>query len=44
MEGMISAKVLEVQAVCVTPGGYMLSLDKWTKSLVVKLMEVTHGQ
>ena len=44
MEGMISSKVLEVQAACVDLGRCTLSLNNWAKGLVVKLMEITHGQ
>ena len=44
MEGMISGKILEVQAASVDLGQCTLSLNNWAKGLVVKLMEVTHGQ
>ena len=44
IEGIISNKVLKVQAGCVDLGQCTLSLDNWAKGLVVKLMEVTHDQ
>ena len=42
MEGMISDKVLEVQAMSVALWGCTLSLGMWAKGLIIKLMETTH--
>ena len=44
IEGMISRETLEVQAACVDLEQCTLSLNNWAKGLVVKLMEITHGQ
>ena len=44
MEGMVSSEVLKIQGVFVDLGNCMLSLDKWAQGLVIKLLEVTHGQ
>ena len=44
MEGMISKKMLPIQADYVELGECVLTLDKWTQELTVKLLEVTHGQ
>ena len=44
MEGVIPDEVLKVQAECVGLGGYPWSLADWTKDMVVKLIEITHGQ
>ena len=44
MEGMISKKVVAIQKDFVEAGGCALSLENWTKGLVIKLLEVTHGQ
>ena len=44
IEGIISDDVLEVQASCVALEGCMLSLDKWAKGMVVKLMEIPPGK
>ena len=44
MEGMISKKIIPIQADYVEMGGCTLSVDTWAKGLAVKLLEVTHGQ
>ena len=44
MEGMISKKVVAIQKDFVEAGGCALSLENWAKGLVIKLLEVTHGQ
>ena len=44
MEGMISKEMLPIQADYVELGECVLTLDKWTQELTVKLLEVTHGQ
>ena len=42
MEGMILGKAVEIQKEFVAAGRCNLSLENWTKSLVVKLLEATH--
>ena len=40
----MSSEILKIQGVFVDLGNCSLSLDNWTKGLVIKLLEVTHGQ
>ena len=40
----MSAKILEIQSNFVDFGRCSLSLDIWAKGLVMKLLEITHGQ
>lgn len=44
MEGMISRRVIEVQREYLQMKGLEWKLDKWASGLVVRLLEVTHGQ
>merc|ERR1712086_213356 len=44
MEGIVSAEILEIQSDFVDFGRCTLSLDTWAKGLVMKLLEITHGQ
>ena len=44
MEGMISKEILAIQEDHVALGGCTLSLENWAQGLVIKLLEVTHGQ
>ena len=44
MEGMVSAEILEIQSDFIDFGRCSLSLDIWAKGLVMKLLEITHGQ
>ena len=44
MEGMVSAEILEIQSDFVDFGRCTLSLDIWAKGLMMKLLEITHGQ
>ena len=44
MEGMVSSEVLKIQRDFVDLGNCSLSLDIWAKGLIIKLLEVTHGQ
>ena len=44
MEGMFTKEMMPIQADFVELGECTLSLDKWAQGLVVKLLEVTHGQ
>ena len=44
MEGMVSAEILEIQSDFVDFGRCSLLLYIWAKGLVMKLLEITHGQ
>ena len=44
MEGMISKEAREIQTSYANICGSALSATEWTKGVVVKLLEVTHGQ
>ena len=44
MEGMISKEMLPIQREYIARGGSRMTIVTWTHGLVVKLMEVTHGQ
>ena len=44
MEGMFTKEMMPIQADYVELGKCTLSLDKWAQGLVVKLLEITHGQ
>ena len=44
MEEMVSVEILEIQSDFVDFGRCSLSLDIWNKGLVMKLLEITHGQ
>ena len=44
MEGMISRGILEVQREHYALSGSQWRLEKWATGLVIKLMEITHGQ
>ncbi len=44
MEGMISKEILPIQQDYVDLGERTLSLEAWAHGLVVKLLEVNHGQ
>ena len=44
MEGMISKEVLPIQQSYANISGLALSSADWTTGVVVKLLEVTHGQ
>ena len=44
MEGMFTKEMMPIQADYVELGECTLTLDKWVQGLVVKLLEVTHGQ
>ena len=44
MEGMISKEIIPIQSDYVEMGGSTLTIDQWVQGLVVKLLEVTHGQ
>ena len=44
MEGMISKEIIPIQSDYVEMGGSAMSVDEWARGLVIKLLEVTHGQ
>ena len=44
MEGMVSSEILGIQSDFVDFGSCSISLDVWAKGLVMKLLEITHGQ
>ena len=44
MEGMISKEVITIQQQYLATIGSRLSIDKWAKGLITKLLEVSHGQ
>ena len=44
MEGMVSNEVITLQAEFIALGNCPLFINGWAKGLVVKLLEITHGQ
>ncbi len=44
MEGMISLGVVAIQREYLHSQGMIWKLDRWASGLVIKLLEVTHGQ
>ena len=44
IEGMVSSEILGIQKDFVDFGRCSLLLDVWAKELVMKLLEITHGQ
>lgn len=44
MEGMISRELVELQKYALIESESRMSVDTWAKSLVIKLLEITHGQ
>ena len=44
MEGMISKEIILIQNIYTTISGSALSIEAWSRGLVVKLQESTHGQ
>ena len=44
MEGMISKDIISIQKIYTTISGSALSIEAWSRGLVVKLLESTHGQ
>ena len=44
MEGMVSRKLLDIQAEFFAARSTSWKIDKWASGLVVRLLEVTHGQ
>jgi len=44
MEGMLSQEVVELQKYALVETESRLTIDKWAKELVIRLLEITHGQ
>ena len=44
MGGMISKEITGIQKSYLALISYHLSIKRWTKGLITKLLEVTHGQ
>ena len=44
MEGMISRELVELQRYALVEADSRMTVDAWAKSLVIKLLEITHGQ
>lgn len=44
MEGMISCEIVKIQKQYLDGIGSHLTIDKWCKGLITKLLEATHGQ
>ena len=44
MEGMLSREVVELQKHALVEVESRLTVDKWAKELVIRLLEITHGQ
>ena len=44
MEGMISRELVEIQKYALIESESRMSVETWAKGLVIKLLEITHGQ
>ena len=44
MEGMLSRELVELQKYALVEAESRLTVDNWAKELVIRLLEVTHGQ
>ena len=44
MEGMISRELVELQKYALIESESRMSVETWAKTLVIKLLEITHGQ
>lgn len=44
MEGMLSKELVELQKYALVEAESRLTVDKWAKELVIRLLEITHGQ
>jgi hypothetical protein len=44
MEGMLSRELVELQKYALVEAKSRLTVDNWAKELVIRLLEVTHGQ
>ena len=44
MEGMLSVELIELQKYALVEAESRLTIDKWAQELVIRLLEITHGQ
>ena len=44
MEGMLSKELVELQKYTLVEAESRLTVDKWAKELVIRLLEIAHGQ
>jgi hypothetical protein len=44
MEGMVSKEVIELQKYALVEAESRMTVDKWAQELVIRLIEITHGQ
>ena len=44
MEGMLSRELVELQKYALAESASRLTVDMWAKELVIRLLEITHGQ
>ena len=44
MEGMLSVELVELQKYALVEAESRLTIDEWAKELVIRLLEITHGQ
>ena len=44
MEGMLSVELVELQKYALVEAESRLTIDKWAQELVIRLLEITHGQ
>ena len=44
MEGMLSRELVELQKYALAESDSRLTVDMWAKELVIRLLEITHGQ
>ena len=44
MEGMISKEIVTLQQQHMAVSGSRLSINKWVSGLIIRLLEITHGQ
>ena len=44
MEGMVSKEIVSIQWEYLVLSGSSMTVDRWMSGLIIKLLEVTHGQ
>ena len=44
MEGMLSVELVELQKYALVEAKSRLTIDRWAQELVIRLLEITHGQ
>ena len=44
MEGMIATEISKIQRQYLAVSGSLITIEKWTTGLIIKLMEIAHGQ